>query len=104
VAITSRKDTGLTYQQVVDKYQNTRLQFSQNCQALPATGITFKNGMSVMFDNRTAEKHIISLDGTGYVIGPYGFIILTLSYKTLPHTVRIDCDSQYNVGNILIQK
>lgn len=102
VAITSKRETGLTYQEVVDKYQDARIQFNNNCQAAPSRS-TFKNGTFVMFDNRETVKRIIALDGRGYLIGPYGFIVLSLSYKTLPHTVKLDCDQQYNVGSILIQ-
>lgn len=92
-----------TYEETVERYVNQRMQFDANCLANP-TSVTFKSGTQVMFDNRTNEKRTISLDGTGYIIGPYGYIILPLSSKTLPHTVQVDCGAQKNVAQILLQK
>ena len=57
-----------------------------------------------MFDNRVAQGRTIRIDGKGYLIGPYGFIVLPLSATTLPHTFKLDCGAIYNVGQILIER
>lgn len=97
-------EQNLTYQQVVEKYQNYRIQFNDQCDAIPASGTTFKNGTHVMFDNRSGVSRIITLDGKGYVIAPYGFIVLPLASVNLPHTIKVDCDRQYNVASVLVQR
>ncbi len=96
-------DEGLTYQQVVEKYKDFRIQFNNQCAPLPSS-VTYKNGSRVMFDNRSVSERSISLDGKAYKISTYGFIVLPLSAKTLPHTIKIDCDQQYNAGQILLQR
>ncbi|MFA6534082.1 MAG: hypothetical protein WCT37_02810 [Patescibacteria group bacterium] len=103
VVLAPKTEAGLSYQQVVDKYKGYRFQFNDQCATIPSTQ-TFKNGTRVMFDNRTAEQKTIALDGKGYTIGSYGFIILPLSARTLPHTIKVDCDQQYNTAQIYLQK
>ena len=98
-----KAEAGLTYQQVVEMYKDHRVAFNPPCGANP-TSMTVKTGTRVMFDNRSEETRKITIDGRAYTIGPNGFIILTMTASALPHTVKIDCDSQYNVANILIQK
>ena len=65
--------------------------------------ITFKNGTSVMLDNRSGSERTITLDGTPYRLSAFGFKILTLRSRVLPHTVAIDCGEGRNNGQIILQ-
>lgn len=103
VILAPKTEAILSYQQVVDKYQGYRFQFNDQCTAIP-TASTYKTGTRVMFDNRSAQQKTITLDGKGYKIGSYGFIIIPLSASTLPHTIKVDCDEQYNAAQIYLQK
>lgn len=102
----AKKTTGsqfFTYEETVERYINQRIQFDANCLANP-TSVTFKSGTQVMFDNRGGVARVVSLDGTGYLIGSYGYVILPLSSQALPHTIKVDCGPQKNVAQILLQK
>lgn len=92
----------LTYQQAVERY-DYRVQFTETCIASPAQ-LTVKNGTSVMLDTRGTGRHTLAVDGRTYAFNGAGFAIVTLSSRTLPHTVRIDCGSGKNNANIVLQK
>ena len=92
----------LTYGQALAAYGSNRIQFDLNCQAIPAAS-NFKNGTKIMFDNRSNQEKWINLDDQKYYLDPYGFKIITVSSKTLPHTFRIDCGSGRNNGQITVQ-
>ena len=105
---TSKKSTApstepaLTYDQAVKNYENRRIQFDPNCFTIPAFS-NFMNNTKVMFDNRYEKGRWFYLDGKGYYLSPYGFKIVTLYSKTLPHTIMIDCGTGKNNGQILLQ-
>jgi plastocyanin len=90
------------YQAAVQKYQY-RMQFNEACQASPAK-LTVKNGSSVMFDTRGTGRHTLTVGGKTYTFNGAGFAIVTLSSKTLPHTVQIDCGNGKNNANVVLQK
>ncbi len=92
----------LTYTEAVNLYKDKRIQFASNCQVIP-NFVTFKNSTKVMFDNRTPQSLSFSLDGQKYPLSAYGFKIITLYNKNLPHTVRLNCGSGVNNGQILLQ-
>lgn len=79
------------------------MQFDASCRATP-NFLTFKNGPEIMFDNRTASEKVIKLDGQGYKIGPYGFVVLSITSNTLPFAVEIDCNQLFNAAIINLQK
>lgn len=99
-------------QPVTLSYQNALLQYKDD-KRVQITGTTFcqvsrnnlmyKNGTSIMLDNRSAQTHTIKIDNT-YVIGGYGFKIVNLSSSVLPKTFLVDCDKQQNITKILLQK
>ena len=93
----------LAYSEVVKQYVGRQIQFDANCQAIP-TQTTFKNGTSVMFDNRSGDARTIKIGDVSYVFPGYGYKILTLSSSTLPKTLNLNCGSAVNVGSILLQK
>ena len=105
---TSKKSTvppaeqSLTYDQAIKTYTDKRIQFDPNCFTIPVFS-NFMNGTKVMFDNRYEKGRWFYLDGKGYYLEPYGFKIVTLYSKTLPHTIMIDCGTGKNNGQILLQ-
>ena len=96
----------LSYQNALELYKdNKRIQLSgaDFCQASP-NNVMYKNGTSVMIDNRSAQIRTIKIGGTSYSIEGYGFKIVKLSSATLPATLLMDCNQQQNVAKILLQK
>lgn len=94
----------LSYSQALAKYKNTRIQLGSDpsCGATPKN-MTFKNGTTVMIDNRSPQARTFKL-GSTYSIKAYGFRIVTLNSSTLPATWLLDCGTQQNVATILLQK
>lgn len=96
-------NTALTYTQAINVYANRRIQFDVNCAVIP-NNLVFKKGTQVMLDNRSNQKRAVFFDGNQYNLEPYGFKIITLSTSLpLPHTVRIDCGSGKNNGQLILQ-
>ena len=92
-----------TYTQAIVKYQDRRIEFDTNCQAKPVIS-TFKNGTEIMIDNRSAAKKNFAVDGKNYTIEGFDFKIITLTAKTFPKTIQIDCGNSKNNSNIYLQK
>lgn len=92
-----------TYDQILKEYDGRQIQFDERCQAIP-NNLTYKNGTQVMFDNRSGDARWISVGGAEYYLSGYGYKILTLSSKTLPKTLYLNCGSAVNVGQILLQR
>jgi hypothetical protein len=92
----------LSYTQLVQAYGTNRIQFDQNCQAQPATPV-FKNGTSILLDNRSNQAREITVNGTKYSLGAYGYQVVTLSSSSLPKTLGVNCNSRVNVSSILLQ-
>ena len=93
----------MPYSQLVAEYATRRIQFDERCQSIPGSP-TFKNGTSVMFDNRSGDARYIRVGETTYLFGGYDYKILTLSSEALPKTLSMDCGAAINVGQILLQK
>lgn len=83
---------------------NKRIQLSGDtfCQVTP-NNVMYKNGTSIMLDNRSAKARTVKI-GSTYTIEGYGFRIVKLSSATLPATLLMDCGAQQNVAKILLQK
>ncbi len=92
-----------TYDQLVKDFSGRRIQFDITCQAIP-NNVTYKNGTQVMFDNRSGDARWISVGGAEYYLSGYGYKVLTLSSKTLPKNLYLNCGSAVNVGQILLQR
>ena len=92
----------VTYDQAINIYGNNRIQFDPNCGVIPSYS-NYLNNTKVMFDNRYEKGRWFYLDGKGYYLEAYGFKIVTLYSKTLPYTVKIDCGTGKNNGQILLQ-
>lgn len=93
----------MPYSQLVAEYADRRIQFDERCQSIPGSP-TYKNGTSVMFDNRSGDARYIKIGDATYLFSGYDYKILTLSSSTLPKTLSMDCGSAINVGTILLQK
>ena len=92
----------LTYQEALSIYKDRRIQLDERCQATPFN-ITYKNGTEIMIDNRSGFDRTINLGGV-FTIEKYGFKIVKLYSDVLPKTLLLDCDSQENPAEIIIQK
>lgn len=91
------------YTKLVAQYEGRRIQFGELCQATP-NNVTFKNGTSILLDNRADEVRTMQLGNKSYTLAAYGYRVVTLNYSPLPYTITLDCNKQYNVATILIQK
>jgi hypothetical protein len=92
----------LAYADALKKYASKRLQVTPTCQITP-NNVTYKNGTTIMIDNRSDKAKSIKI-GSTFSVPAYGFKIVTLSSATLPATYLIDCDKQQNAGTIILQK
>ena len=103
---TTSGQTGLTYQQALQQYKDRIFQINQ-C-AIRPTYATFKNGATVMLDNRNSQPVKITLDKTVVQLAKYGYKIVTLKSVNLPHEISVDCQiggvNHYNIGRILMQR
>jgi len=98
----------LLYGEALKMYGDRRFQFGlndiNNCIMTPSSSV-FKEGTKVMLDNRANKQITIYLDGTAYDIKAYGFRIITLTTSaSLPHTIKVDCNTGKNNGQILLQQ
>ncbi len=91
------------YGDTILQYGNQRVQFDMYCQAVPVAS-TYKDGSSIMLDNRSGDARIISLNKVQYRLAGHGWALVKLSAKNPPETWSIDCGSAVNVGKITIQK
>lgn len=92
-----------TYADALKRYENARFQFDQYCQTKPAVA-SYKNGATVMLDNRSGDPRIVAVGGVQYNLTGYGWKIITLSAKKLPITLFIDCGGAKNVAQIQMYK
>ena len=92
-----------SYAAMLTKYHDRRIQFDDACAARPTT-VTYKNGTSIMLDNRAAVTRVISFDAKQYNVPPLGYVVVALSSARLPHTYRVDCDAHANVLTVMLQK
>ena len=91
-----------SYDMAVQQYSGHRIQFDMYCQANPVQ-LSVANGTTVMLDNRSGDARTIRVGGVAYALAGYGWKIVTLSSKTLPATLGLDCGSGRNVGTIIVQ-
>lgn len=92
----------LSYGDAVVKYADRRIQLDKACQAHP-NNVTYKNGTSIMIDNRSPQSVKVRLGGT-FTVSPYSFKIVKLGGTTFPTTYLLDCGISQNVATILVQK
>ena len=92
-----------TYAETLKKYEGRRMQVNASCQVTPFY-VTYTNGTSIMLDNRSDSVKVVKFDSVAYSVPAFGFKIIKLTAKTVPHEISIDCGSKYNVGRVLIQK
>ena len=91
-----------SYTELVKEYEGKRIQFDDRCQVVPQSP-TYKNGTSVLLDNRSASARSVMVGGTKYDLVAYGYRIVTLSSPSLPKELAVSCGSSGNVGKILLQ-
>lgn len=92
----------MSYANALNTYKDRRIQLDEKCQASP-TNMTFKNGTTIMIDNRSNTARKLNVNGA-YTVGAYDYITVKLTSNTLPKTILIDCGTSQNVATILLQK
>lgn len=93
----------LSYTAAVKLYKDKRIQFSEQCVAVPFY-MTFTEGTKIMLDNRANVSRNIYVDGVKYVIAAYDYKVITISTaKKLPYAMRIDCGTGKGNATILVQ-
>ena len=97
-----KKVPSISYADALVKYKDARIQIDALCQAFP-NNVTYKNGTSIMIDNRSAINHTLKI-GSTYTVDAYKFKIIKLTSNNLPETLLVDCDQYQNVATILVQK
>jgi len=95
--------TSTAYTQLVTTYSGKRIQFDALCQATP-NRLVVKSGTKIMFDNRSGDARIISINGSDYRFPGYGYWIIPIKSSTLPKTITLNCGSAVNVGTLVIEK
>lgn len=90
------------YSELVKQYEGRRIQFDERCQMNP-NNATFKNGIVVMFDNRSPQAKTIRVGNQSYSLPAYGYRFLTMNSQTVPLSLQVGCDNVPNVGKILLQ-
>lgn len=93
----------ISYADALVKYKDSRIQLgsTNTCVATPRLA-TYKNGTTLMVDNRGPVVRTVKVGGT-YTVNAYDFKLITLSSSNLPETLYVDCNDQQNVATILIQ-
>lgn len=102
--LSSKTSSSAAYSAAVKQYEGRRVQFDMYCQAIP-TSLSFKNGTSIMLDNRSGDARTVTIGGTAYYLSGYGWKVITLwkSSSQLPATLSINCGGAVNVSSILLQ-
>jgi hypothetical protein len=91
-----------SYTELVKEYVGRIIQFDDRCQINPKDP-KFKNGTSIMLDNRSAIARTVTVGTAKYDLAGYGYKLITLSSPSLPKELNITCGSSGNVGKILLQ-
>jgi hypothetical protein len=91
-----------SYTDYVKEYEGRRIQFGENCQMVPVRP-TYKNGTSILLDNRSAQSRTIAMGGKTYSLQGYGYQVINLSSPALPKEMSVSCGSNPSVGIILLQ-
>ena len=91
-----------SYTELAKEYEGRRIQFDDRCQMIPLSP-TYKNGTSVMLDNRSTSTKSVTIGSVKYDLSAYGYRVITLSSSSLPKELAISCGSSGNVGRILLQ-
>jgi len=92
-----------SYQNALVTYANVRFQFDQYCQAIPKS-MSVKSGRTIMLDNRSGDARVIKVGPNSYSLAGYGWRLVTVSSKTLPATLYLNCGAAVNVGTLILSK
>lgn len=93
----------LSYAEALQKYADTRIQLTEACQAVP-NQVVYKNGVSVMLDNRASSARKVLFNARAYTIPAYDFVVLPLVSQSVPSVTYLDCAEKQNVATIRIEK
>lgn len=93
----------LSYAEALKKYADSRIQLDSNCRAVPSQ-VVYKNGTSVMFDNRADVARKLVFNTRTYTVGAYDFLVLPVVAANPPSVTYLDCAEKQNVATIQIAK
>ena len=74
---TTVKALGLSYAELVKKYEGYRFQFSNGCSQVSPSSFVIKTGYTFMIDNREDKAHVFTFDKVKYSVKPYGYAVVT---------------------------
>jgi len=89
----------VSYQQALQLYKNSHMQFDPNCRVLPVTLVVPAKSV-VMLDNQSKWERSIIVGPHHYTIMPYNYVLAAFND---PGAYGITCDSVQNVGFISVQ-
>ncbi|MCL5667154.1 MAG: hypothetical protein M1383_05295 [Patescibacteria group bacterium] len=92
----------LSYGDTVVKYASSRIQFNSSCQAIPSQ-MAIANLVTIMLDNRSNAAQTITVAGHSYSVAAYNYVLVALNQKNLPIHLLVNCNSQVNTAEILLQ-
>jgi hypothetical protein len=72
------------------------------CQLAPAQFVAGSASL-LMFDNRSARKTTIVIDGQSLPLPAYQYHIARIRFSRGPGEYRIHCGSQFNAGTVMVQ-
>ena len=95
----------MSYADAFALYSKTRVQLGAKCNPTPFAPV-YKNGATIMIDNRSGENRIVAVGETTYHVNAYDYVLATLSYPeaTLPVKVLLDCGNTQNVATLTVEK
>lgn len=96
--IDSLTEKSLSYSDVVALYGEKRIQFDNNCRAIPQNA-SFLVGNTVVLDNRSDTVKAIKFIDDTYAIPPFHVRIIQLNRQGI---FSIDCDTSKNVSLIRV--
>lgn len=92
----------LAYMDALKQYASTRVQLDEKCHATPFS-MVMKGGTSLMVDNRSSQSRIISFSTNKVTVPAYDYAIIPTAVTKVSEKVLLDCGTQQNVAEIVIE-
>lgn len=93
----------LAYDAAVREYEGRRIQLDTECSAIPSRA-TYKNGTTLMLDNRSGQARTVLFNLVQYTIPAYDYLVVSAVASTTPAVTYLDCGQKQNVAQITIQQ
>lgn len=89
----------VSYQQALQTYKNTHIEFNPNCRVAPVTLVVPVKSV-VMLDNQSKWQRSVIVGPRTYIIPPYNYVLAAFN---TPGVFGISCDSVQDVGIVNVQ-